>query len=210
MTMFQYSVAAYENDGYNNKLLKTFETPQDLIDKWFHKRWGRSSVTVRDKRDNKLRYAWHGIQLQGKGLELAFGFGTSVYCLLNNHPEIETLDCIDFCPTLQKIGDFLKEIFRERIGEIKIASTADMSFWADNSYAFINSSSVFEHLPNDVYWDTVHECFRVLEPGGLMGVYVDQSIEPQHIRIKPPRVTAKELKEVGFEVVNNYLFRKPK
>jgi len=79
---------------------------------------------------------------------------------------------------------------------------------SNDYYDFINSCSVWEHLPNEVYWNVLKECYRVLKPNGLMGVYVDQGSNEQHIRSAPPYKTRQEMEKVGFIAKSDYLYTK--
>ncbi|MDB3944465.1 methyltransferase domain-containing protein [Gammaproteobacteria bacterium] len=88
---------------------------------------------------------------------------------------------------------------------------ADMSSIAKPAdyYNFINSCSVFEHLPDCVYPHTLRECFRALKPGGVIEVYLNTDIGEIHIRIDPVEKTRDDMENVGFTAINDYFFIKP-
>lgn len=160
------------------------------------------------KRHQKISHIWGTMdELTGHGLELGFNWGGSIKWLLDRYPEV-TLDGVDFAPYIFGNVPVFKEVFGERVVDFMEASCSKIPK-PDGTYDFINSCSVFEHLPDCVYWDTLKECRRLLKEGGLLGVYLDEGrAEGKHLRMDPVGVTVADLEKNGFERVTNYLFRK--
>jgi len=195
----------YEKDTETQEIVDSINSPEDLINKYYNQKFGNPK-TIIQRRNFKMQHAWKAIQLNGHGLELAFGLGTSIYWLCKRFPDI-TLSGIDFADHYRPMLKHLRGLFPARIGGIWINSVENMNWIAGNYYDFINSSSVFEHLPDHVYFKTIDECYRVLKPGGLMGVYVDQSKCLQHIRIVKPKQTRKELVKIAPPLpIGKYFF----
>ena len=193
--------------------LQTFNHASDLITKWYRKpRDGRNSNTPEQGREEKMLHCYENKgnvkKLIGKGLELGFGLGTSTHWLLEKNNNI-VLDGIDFQTNLQKIIPFLKELYGEKIGDYSIGDMQQINK-PDSYYDFINSSSIWEHLTDEVYWNTLKECYRVLKPQGKIYVYVDQSAPNigEHIRVVGPEVTRREMESIGFKGLTNYVYRK--
>lgn len=159
------------------------------------------------RRHRKIMHQYKGIKLKGHGLELAFGWGTSTKWLLENYEDI-TLDGLDFSEYMEKNIPILRDIFGDRIRDFWRGDVQEIEK-PDNHYDFINSCSVFEHLPDCVYWNTLKECYRVLKPGGLMGVWLDRGEQDgQHLRMDKPKVTRRDMESVGFKAIHNYLYTK--
>ncbi len=71
------------------------------------------------------------------------------------------------------ISRYAIEWGRKRYGldkRIFCGSIHDLSRWPDDSFDFIFSQQVFEHLPAALCKDLAAECFRVHKPGGRMWV----------------------------------------
>lgn len=158
------------------------------------------------KRNKKMAHCWSDVKLEGKGLELAFGFGTSLKWLTSRFDVV--VDGLDFSEYFQLLVPYFKEDMGDRIGELWLGDVSDIDK-PEEHYDFINSCSVFEHLPDIVYYKCLEECYRVLKDGGLMGVYLDGG-RPigEHLRMDSLEVTRKDMEEVGFEAVTDYLYRK--
>jgi len=195
----------YENDSLTKKLCDSIHSVDDLKKKWFNYHMN-SPFTIMEKRHIKMSKIYRGaFELRGHGLELGFGMGTSIYWLLNHFENI-TLDGIDFCSHMEKLIPYIKQLDEKRVKKLQII---DAALYTSGAYDFINSCSFFEHLPSPVYWKVIKNCYKLLKPGGWLGVYLDQTPGPQHIRVVPPEVTREELESIGFRSITNYLFCKP-
>ena len=159
------------------------------------------------KRNKKIVHCWGGdVKPSGKGLELAFGFGTSLKWLTSRFDVV--MDGIDFADYVQTLIPYFREDMGDKIGELWQGDVANIEK-PDEHYDFINSCSVFEHLPDIVYYDCLKECYRILKPGGLMAVFLDSGPpHGEHLRMDPPEVTRKDMEAVGFEAITDYLYRK--
>lgn len=198
-----YSVEAYKNDPENIKYCELFNEPEDLIKQWYEIKYSGGKETILQRKKKKLCNIYDDVEdFEGHGLELGFGFGVSLYTLFEWYPRI-TMDALDFNPLLDKIVPLLKKL-NDRLQKIWIGDSQEV----EGQYDFINSCSFFEHLPDEVYWKTIERCYKILKPGGFFGVYLDQSKGPEHIRIRKPHITRKELEQVGFKAKTDYLFVK--
>lgn len=198
----------YNRDDKPTKLNieKLFKEPKDLLDKWYKTPRLGGGRTPEDSRNGKMVLCYTGEKLSGRGLEIGFGMGTSTHWLMDRYDDI-VLDGIDFQEHVVVVGDFLKELYGDRIGEMMVGDLQNTEI-SDNTYDFINSSSVWEHLTEDVYWNILKECHRILKPNGKIYVYADQTAGPAHIRVVPPAVTRKEMEKVGFKAITNYIYTK--
>jgi ubiquinone/menaquinone biosynthesis C-methylase UbiE len=186
---------------------KRFKVASDLIDLWYRKPRKGDGKTPEEGRTKKMLKCYEGEEVTGLGIELAFGFGTSTHWLMERYDNI-VMDGLDFQAHFINVAKFLKELYGDKIGDYSIGDIQTTGK-PDNHYDFINSSSVWEHLTEDVYWNTLNECYRILKPGGRIYVYADQGPKGgEHIRVVPPEVTRKEMEKVGFKAITNYIYTK--
>lgn len=214
MTQLDYgphnSAEALEHEPENTKYLDTFNSAEDLVNNWYHTHYKGSKSSVFQNRVRKLNHIYDNgsLSLSGHGLELAFGFGESIYVLSKWYDNI-VIDGFDFMRLLGRIMPFIKELNGPKVGELWIGD-ARSTGKPDNHYDFINSCSFFEHLPENVFWPVIKECYRVLKPGGIMGCYLDPGPNyGEHVRCVPVEQTKQELESIGFITVNDYVYRKP-
>lgn len=198
------------NSAENIKYINRFNSSTDLIEQWYNIDYNSRHVLKR--REFKLQHIYGSkkdkVYLKGHGLEMAFGFGESIYVLMQWYKDI-TLDALDFNPLLTKIVPYIKTLNGDRLKDIWIGDAQNIPK-SDNYYDFINSCSFFEHLSEGVYWNILTEAYRVLKRGGYLGVYVDvgKNGSGEHIRCVPLDQTKKELCQIGFSSINNYLYIK--
>lgn len=197
----------YDNDHETTSIVESINCFEDLKNNWILNKYNNNNKTIIERRNEKIKNIYHSnLYVDGRGLELAFGLFTSCYWLLNKYDNI-TLDGIDFNDNLSKLIPFIKEEYKNKIDDFWIGDMQRINK-PNNHYDFINSCSVWEHLPDKVYWNTLKECYRILKPGGFIGVYVDQTKNEQHIRVVPPSTTKTEMESIGFKAYNNYLYYK--
>jgi len=195
------------DDADTASALAAINSPLDLVSKWWmHDHHGKGG-TVLCRRDAKMQVVWGCTILRGRGLELGFGFGTSLWWLGSRFSNI-VVDAVEVSPLFAKLIPFLKELLGNRLDDAWIGDAQGIPK-PDGYYDFINASSLFEHLPETVYWNVVRECFRLLMPGGGLGVWVDQDRDEQHVRVVAADQTRRELESVGFKALSDYLFCKP-
>lgn len=161
-----------------------------------------------EKRNAKISHCWNNkISPSGRGLELAFGFGTSLKWLTSRYDVI--MDAVDFSEYLQILEPYFREEFGEKLGDVWKGDISKIDK-PDNYYDFINSCSVFEHLPDIVYYNCLNECYRTLKHGGLIGVYLDKGdAHGEHLRMDSIETTKKDMENVGFEAITYYVYKKP-
>ena len=210
--MFNYSKEALMVEPENVKYVEQFNYATDLVTHWYNIHYNKAIKTVTENRIEKLNHIYNHektpLLLSGHGLELAFGFGESIYVLMRWYRDV-TMDAFDFNPLFAKIIPLLKELNGSRLQDVWVGDAQNIPK-PDNHYDFINSCSFFEHLPEDVYWNVIRECYRILKPGALLGVYLDEGQNGgEHIRCVPVSQTQKEVESIGFITLNSYLFQKP-
>ena len=208
--MFEYSKEYLMTEPENVKYVEKFSCPNDLIEKWYDINYNGAHKKVMENRIDKLNHIYQNgkIVLDGHGLEMAFGFGESIYVLMGWYKNI-TMDAFDFNPLFRKIIPLMKGLHKDRLIDVWIGDAQNIPK-LDNCYDFINSCSFFEHLPDDVYWNVIRECYRVLKPGKVLGVYLDGGRNNgEHIRCVPVSQTKKELESIGFVYLQDYLYQKP-
>ena len=190
----------YDNDAENLLLLANVNNLQQLDSLSIQKGY-------KYKRFNKMaHFLYHIKDLEGIGLELAFGFGESLAILFETYPKL-IMDCFDFSRSVRKLIPIFKSEY-PRIRHIWVGRCEQIPI-KNNQYDFINAQSIFEHLNNEQFHLTLQECFRVLKPNGIMGVWVDQGNDgKQHIRCKPHNLAAKEISKYGFKPLTDHIFRK--
>ena len=195
------------DDADTASALAAINSPLDLLHKWWlHDHHGKGT-TVLYHRDAKMQLAWNNAILRGRGLELGFGFGTSLWWLASRFAGI-TIDALDVSPLFGKLIPYLRGLMGDRLGDIWIGDARAIGK-PDSTYDWINSSSVFEHLPEESYWSVLRECYRLLKPGGVLGVFVDQVPGGEHGRVVLPDQTQRELESIGFKAIHERLFFKP-
>lgn len=201
----KYTLADYKSDSFRNSLIKSINSIEDLKERWWNHKF--HGIPVLERRRHKMSGPYKNIdRLEGHGLELGFAMGTSVAVLLERYPNI-TLDLLDFNDDLRKIGLILQK-YSPRIKQLYWGNSARMDF-SDSKYDFVNSQSFFEHLTEDVYWDTLSEIKRVVKPNGFLFVYVDQTGgpgNPEHIRVRGHKKIRNEIGSYGFEPVSDFVF----
>lgn len=208
----------YTSEDHTNGVLSKIRTLADLEREWLLWHWSATQVTMH-RRHNKIRniYQPDGHKpylISGRILELAFGLGESLYWFLSgNYYQfdcrfVKQFDMIDFNPRLRIVGEILKGAYPDKIGEIMIGDIQQVP-QPDGTYDMINACSILEHLPEDVYWNTLKELFRLTHSGSLVGVYNDMGPGGQHIRVVPVEQTVREMEKIGFQAETEYMFRKP-
>ena len=208
----------YTGEDHTNGVLSRIKTLEDLEREWLLWHWSPTQITMH-RRHNKIKHIYHPDNnkpylIAGRILELAFGLGESLYWFLKGGyymfdcRYVKQFDMIDFNPKLRLVGEILKTSFPDKVGEIMIGDIQQIP-QPDGAYDLINACSVLEHLPEDVYWNTLHELFRLTHSGSLVGVYNDMGPGDQHIRVVPVSQTVKEMESIGFIAETEYMFRKP-
>ena len=194
----------YTVDPENIKYVNKMNVPSDLVDHWYSIHYNGSPKKVIDNRIEKINHIYNNGQLDvsGRALELGFSFGESLYVLHKWYPNV-VFDAFDFCQLFSKLIPLMKDLLGRGLDEIWIGDAQNIPK-PNDYYDFINSASFFEHLPDEVYYNVIRECLRVLKPGKMMGVYLDH-----HAGFVSVEKTRKELESIGFIAVTDYLFRKP-
>jgi len=197
----------YQDYPENEKVAQSLNTVDELR---------AYSQKMLSKRNIKNLHCFGKVkELKGHGIELGFNFGCSVMWLLDRYKEA-VLDGIDFQDRVLKVVPLLRQMYGERVGEFWIGDTQDTGR-PDDHYDFITALSIWEHLTDEAYFNTLKECYRILKPGGTIYVYVDgceekhrttAAVNARHIRCVTLPQTVTEMQEAGFERVDNFRFRK--
>ena len=192
----------YDGDVANIEQLKDVTNLQQLRE--VNEKYGYTRTRY-ERMDNFLRNV---TELKGLGLELAFGFGSALLVIVDNYPDI-IMDAFDWSDSMAKLIPIFERDLKGRVRKVWQGSCESIPM-PDNTYDFVDAQSIFEHLTDDQYDKTLKECYRVLKPGGLLGVWVDQTPDKkQHTRCKPHDKAAAEVVTYGFKKITNHVFRKP-
>ena len=194
----------YTVDPENIKYVNQMKVPSDLFDKWYNTHYNGSKKKVIDNRIDKINNIYNNgsLDVSGRALELGFSFGESLYVLHNWYPNV-VFDAFDFCQLFSSLIPLMKGLLGKSLDDVWIGDAQNIPK-EDNYYDFINSASFFEHLPKEVYDNVLKECFRVLKPGKMIGVYLDH-----HVGFVSVEQTKSEMVSAGFIPVTDYVFRKP-
>lgn len=198
--------ALYESEEADPRNADFYPTDPEVRQAYITQVWfGRRRMK---KRASKISHSWGDVlELAGVGLEIGFNWGGSLKWLIDRYPGV-TMDGVDFSSYMVGNAPVFKEVFGDRARDFMEASCHEVPK-PDETYDFINACSIFEHLPDCVYWKAIKECWRLLKPGGLLGVYLDQGRPGgTHLRMDPVDVTVRDLTSNGFERVTDYRFRK--
>jgi len=109
------------------------------------------------------RFPKHGNRRAWRALEIGCGPGRLMKPLSRNFGEIHGVD----------VSDEMIRLARERLGQIPHAHVhathgATLALFADDSFDFVYSYAVFQHIPSrDVVLSYMEETRRVLKPGGI-------------------------------------------
>lgn len=193
---FEYSAEWY-GGSYSQKWLSKIKSPDDLVDHY------RSQQASFDR-----MHDWYApLTPTGRLLELGHNDGKSVYYLAEEKKDIGSIDCIDFNESLKPLEPHLRalipkidNIWYEDCRKIKVP---------DGHYNTINCIDFYEHLPTDVYHESMAECSRVLQVGGIMAVFFGKGkgpAHPEHINVLPDEQVIVDMYGHGFKFldVNGY------
>lgn len=162
---------------------------------------------------NRWKTWFNGIKISDNSriLELGFQDGKTLYRFGQKYPNTK-LDAIDFNPELSNAALQLKKII-PNLDDIWIGECQNTNK-PDGYYDYISSLDFFEHLPEDIYFKTIQECYRLLKDGGYIFVYVGKSGAAAHINERPDEQVVKDMHLGGFEKIRDIqgmlVFRKQK
>lgn len=185
---FEYSGEWY-GDSYVEDWLPAINSSEDLL-KNYHRQANYFQRTQEWFTD---------VPIKGDVLELGHNDGKTIWWLSNNTPAITNIDCIDFNESLKKLEGPLRELI-PTIRDVWYADCRNIKK-PDNSYDCITSLDFYEHLPNDIYQDSISECFRLLKEGGLICVYLGKGTgihHPEHINVIPDEKVIGDMCAKGF------------
>lgn len=199
---------------------KDFVYSPEAYAEWYGERWMQRIRTANDLRREYITHATvkipkisltlpRKINLNDKQcLELGFGCGMGLWILSWMFPRAR-IYAIDFNPAAKKLIPEIESVLHNPLVSLNIGDCRKIHTPSE-TFDFVSSFDFYEHLPEKIYWQVVREVYRVLKPGGWHSVYVGQSRGTgTHVRVVPQKQTKHELASVGFEVVSNFVFKKP-
>lgn len=183
---FEYTVEWYSTE-YIKDWIGKCNSSDDLI-KRYAELW-------KTRHGHKFREFFKEVHLDGKVLELGFNSGKTTYWLSKRYKNIE-IDAVDFneglrdlAPLMFKVNKQLKNVW------IRDCRSIDRE---DGYYDSIISLDFFEHLPEDVYFESLAECKRLLKVGGRLFVFFGKGDLAEHINVRQNRQVIRELRDMGF------------
>jgi hypothetical protein len=156
----------------------------------------------------KIGTIYRGREITGHGLECGFGVGNGLYWFSQRYPDT-TYDIFDWASGLSFLVPLLEKIHGARLKHVWFKRPVEIEDVAGRQYDWINSIDFFEHLEEEEYWPTLKVLYRLLVPGGLLGVHVGKAKQLPHIRTRMPHTAAQEIVRVGFKQIDRKLFQKP-
>ena len=127
-------------------------------------------------------------------LELGAGRGDTIY-MLTREFSIPRVVAVDFS---RVSADYCARCYPECL--CLRADAGDLPF-SPQSFDAVTLLDVTEHLLSAVYARMIGEIYRVLRPGGRVGVVPGLSRRPEHINLLPVGRVRDDFLEAGFELV---------
>jgi len=180
----------YSPDTYSENLdewIKTSNSSEIFLKK-YSEPWFQSYI-------NRWKNWFNGIDLHGRILELGFQDGKTLYQIGKKYKDI-TIDALDFNPGLNRIIPHLKNII-PNLEDIWIGDCQDINK-PDEYYNFISCLDFYEHLPRNIYLNSIKESYRILKNDGKIFVYVGKTDAAAHINLIPDSVVIKDMENAGF------------
>jgi SAM-dependent methyltransferase len=155
--------------------------------------YATASDVVRDLEHDLKRFSG-----RDAALEIGCGPGRLMRPLGRRFREIHGID----------VSDEMIRLARERLRDLPHArlhhgSGADLGIFADDTFDFVYSYAVFQHIPSrDIVFDYIREARRVLKPGGVMRCQINGL--PPHARQYDTwsgvRITPDEIRAFSREI----------
>jgi len=197
-------VFIYSPESYSEKSedwIKNITSEQTLLDKYADP-WHQGYI-------NRWKNWFANIEINGRILDIGFQNGNTLYQFSQKYPNIK-IDALDFNPGLLNAIPFYKKLM-PNLDDIWIGECQSINK-PDKYYDYISALDFFEHLPENIYFKTIQECYRLLKNGGHIFVYVGKSGATAHINERPDEQVIKDMQYYGFEKIQNiqgmFVFRK--
>jgi hypothetical protein len=138
-----------------------------------------------------------GIEIEGRGLELGFQCGKTAHWIKSKYPDL-VLDILDWNEELKKIVEPIREI--SAVNEIFFQDCQDIQK-DDGFYDNVFSLDFYEHLTEDIYFNSIKEVHRLLPDGGKFFVFLGHTKHPAHINVRPVPTIVRDIASRGFKHV---------
>jgi len=195
----------YSPDSYSKKSedwIKNITSEQTLLDKYADP-WPQGYI-------DRWKNWFDGIEINGRVLDIGFQNGKTLYQLSQKYPDVK-IDALDFNHGLSNAIPFYKKLM-PNLEDIWIGDCQNINK-PDGYYDNIHCIDFYEHLPEEVYQQSMKECYRLLKNNGEMFVYVGKTDAHAHIHLVPNETVIKDMTKNGFNFVANVsdmlIFKKP-
>ncbi|MBZ0257577.1 methyltransferase domain-containing protein [bacterium] len=154
-------------------------------------------------------------------LEIGCHLGMTACTVLEKYPNITAMHMVDF--SMSSVQWCQKNFPYPDRAVIWPSSCHDIQFPnvdLSNRYHVVSCLDVTEHLPENIYQDTIKEIFRVLKPYGLALIQQGVIPHPSHINVKEETELCDDFIQQGFEYKHSaayyekstfmHVFRKPR
>ena len=141
--------------------------------------------------DNKLRASYHDLLQQHltispqKILDLGCGVGMSSFALQEIYPQAQ-ITGVDLSPYFLAVAQYRSQN-REQTPIHWRHCAAENTGLPDNSFDFVSACLVFHELPTTAAVAIIKEAYRVLRPGGYLGI-MDMNPQSEVFKKMPPYI----------------------
>jgi ubiquinone/menaquinone biosynthesis C-methylase UbiE len=134
---------------------------------------------LRSAYDNQLTFLGANIRDDSIVLDFGCGTGTSTRRLARKYPKAKQIIGLDLSPYMIAVGRYLQlngkdiewvdDIVHDSRITLRQRDITNTSI-PDSSVALVSLCLVLHELPSDVTMLVLQECFRILEPGGILAI----------------------------------------
>jgi len=187
--IFEYSPENY--DKGTEDWIKNIESETVLLEKYSDS-WHQGYI-------NRWRNWFQNIDIKGRILDLGFQNGKTLYQLSQHYPDVK-IDALDFNFALSNAIPFYKKLM-PNLDDIWIGDCQHVDK-PDGYYDYIHCIDFYEHLPPEVYLQSIQESRRLLKDNGTMFVYVGKTDAMAHIHLISNNEVIKDMEQFGFKFVH--------